>query len=102
MSGVEDVLHFVTPQHSPAFSGGEGSREGVRWQIVKWSVGVIRTANMIDFVPLPTPLPFFFSPSCPRRTLCSPRRTTLVSFQNGRTFLDPAAINLVSGLLFSI
>lgn len=74
---------------------------------MKWSVGLIRTANVIDFVPLPTLLPLFFffsllvlAGTC--RTLCPPTRATLVSYQNGRTFLDPAAINPVSGLLLSI
>lgn len=65
MRGVENILHFVTPLQSPGWDnfrkwkkGGGGGRDGEQ----ESEPGVIRTAIMIDSVPVRTrtPLPFTF------------------------------------------
>lgn len=75
MRGVENILQFVTLPQSPAetiFRGGVGrvrdaemERERASELCSVCSVGVIFTAIMIDFVPVPTrtTLPFFISSS---------------------------------------
>ena len=80
MEGAENVSQFVTPPQSPAetiFGGLFGSwrhrarRERESELCSVCSAGVIRTAIMIDFVPVPTrtPLPFSISSSQAHRQL---------------------------------
>lgn len=68
MRGVENILEFVTLPQSPAETilGGSGGseiqsdRESELCSVC--SAGVIRTAIMIDFVPVPSPTPLLFFP----------------------------------------